>query len=65
MTETIVTNKTMIIDPETFQPLVSVTIHLPIEALQDSVHISENDLALAIGTDILNALKPSKTENED
>lgn len=48
------------IHPETFQPLLPVTIYLPLEAIHDAsaaYGIDDKELAMIIGTEIINGLK--------
>lgn len=48
------------VHPETFQPIVPVTIWLTVEALQDmggAYGIDDKELAMIIGTEIVNGLK--------
>lgn len=56
-----VTKGSIEIHPETFQPLLPVTIYLPLEALHDGAAgaygLDEMELAKIIGKEILDGLK--------
>ena len=43
------------IDPETFAPFIELTLHVPIETIQDST-ISQNELAATLGTELIEYL---------
>lgn len=49
------------IDPETFAPFIELTLHVPIETIQDStIFFSQDEIAAALGAKLIEYLALTK-----
>ena len=53
--------KKIVIDPNTYQPLMQLTIQVPLEIMADGITLmGETEVKQVLGTELLNHLKDQK-----
>lgn len=53
--------KKIVIDPNTYQPLMQLTIQVPLEIMADGIALmGETEVKQVLGTELLNHLKDQK-----